>query len=178
MHPEIMEDVRKESERMMKERDRLLVQLNKQQQGVVVEEEKEGNAGMDTIDEGGFDQTTIAPTLSSTNDATDQSNNTDTFGFREITFEVIAQMKADFNKVIKFILPQQTREQIGLQMKQQILPALKSCLLVAKGYGMTIYDLTRRYVTSFMNMNPQGETGTSSEASGVAGEDERDEKTE
>mmetsp|Transcript_19990 Transcript_19990/g.36150 ORF Transcript_19990/g.36150 Transcript_19990/m.36150 type:complete len:287 (-) Transcript_19990:265-1125(-) len=162
-NPEIMEDVKRESERMMNERNSLLVQLNQQQEGVDGQTEQQENNTVDVEERDSEVLTNPNASLSDTNDTEDQSNNTLYYGFKEITLEVIEQMKSDFTKVVNLIVPKKLQEQIQLQMKQQIQPALKSFVSVAKGMGMAAYDLSRRYLMAFVNRKAGGDQDVSSD---------------
>ena len=88
---------------------------------------------------------------------TDDANDLN-YDFREITIEVMKQMKSDFVKVANFILPEDVRERLQLEFKERIRPALKSFVIVAKDMGMTAYDMVRRYLGAFT------EKGTASES--------------
>ena len=81
------------------------------------------------------------------------------YTFKDITLEVIQQMKADLQKVINLILPKPLQEKIQEQFKQQILPALKSFAMVAKDMGLTAYDMARRYIAAFMDQKKGDEGG-------------------
>mmetsp|Transcript_3380 Transcript_3380/g.7448 ORF Transcript_3380/g.7448 Transcript_3380/m.7448 type:complete len:372 (-) Transcript_3380:453-1568(-) len=241
-HPEILEDVKRESDRMMNVRDRLLEELHQQQQegtgfsidqqhnnntATIIDENKESETmGDSNVSDGGtqstptFDLKDIKPAFksfalvakdmgmttydmarryltafinkgggndvsaagddekneSSQNDQ--QHNATETideyeesetivdsngsdggtqptpdnqnelkFDLKEITIEVLEQMKSDFTKVVNFILP----EKVRVQAKQHIQPALKSFALVAKDMGMTTYGVARRHLMALMN---------------------------
>lgn len=250
-HPEILEDVKRESDRMMNERDRLLDKLH-EQQGTVFsidqqthndtatideDEGEESETILDNASDGGtqstpgndnkpiFDLKEIKPALKSfaliakdmgmttytmarrylmafmnqgggndvsqadnenisdesdkSSENSQQHNDTATideyeesetiadsnvtgsdsqstpdnnqnelnFDLKEITIEVIEQMKSDMTQVVNFLVPEKLRE----QAKQHVQPVLKSVAVVAKDMGMTTYGMARRYFMAFMN---------------------------
>eukprot|EP00584_Thalassiosira_punctigera_P002511 CAMPEP_0172543802 /NCGR_PEP_ID=MMETSP1067-20121228/14097_1 /TAXON_ID=265564 ORGANISM="Thalassiosira punctigera, Strain Tpunct2005C2" /NCGR_SAMPLE_ID=MMETSP1067 /ASSEMBLY_ACC=CAM_ASM_000444 /LENGTH=233 /DNA_ID=CAMNT_0013330277 /DNA_START=331 /DNA_END=1032 /DNA_ORIENTATION=+ len=158
-HPEILEDVQKESERMMKERDRLLAEFDEQQQGKdgMTKRQENDNAEKTKPGDGEGVPDPNAATVDANNDKLD-------YTFREITLEVIKQMKSDFAKVVNFILPKGVQERLQLQIEQQIRPAVRSFSLVAKNMGMAAYDMARRYIMAFGgNVRAGGDRNTSAD---------------
>ena len=219
-HPEILEDVKKESERMMNERNRLLEQLQQQQ----LQEKEEGGAGAIPIKQKYNNVTTPEAVheeekvdSDDTEELLDNSIMTDTsqqtqsilsaasnkqplsYDVKEIAIEVIQQIKSDITKLINLVIPKRIRDQIKVQLhelneqpgvqqlksditkafniiapkakglfenvtvqlKQHVLPALKSFSLVVKEWSMTAVDMGRRYIVTFMN---KGESANSSSA--------------
>lgn len=219
-HPEILEDVKKESERMMNERNRLLEQLQQQQ----LQEKEEGGAGAIPIKQKYNNVTTPEAVheeekvdSDDTEELLDNSIMTDTsqqtqsilsaasnkqplsYDVKEIAIEVIQQIKSDITKLINLVIPKRIRDQIKVQLhelneqpgvqqlksditkafniiapkakglfenvtvqlKQHVLPALKSFSLVVKEWSMTAVDMGRRYIVAFMN---KGESANSSSA--------------
>jgi len=128
-NPEILEDVKKESDRVKLERDRLAAQLNeqRQQQEEEIPIEQVDNT-INTVPEETIDNDDIEKTNKSTmpnhekalNEAimsdkttqtksilnTYQNQNQLTFNMKEITIEVIQQIKSDIKKVINFVAPE------------------------------------------------------------------------
>ena len=218
-HPEILEDVKKESERMMNERNRLLEQLQQQQ----LQEKEEGGAGAIPIKQKYNNVTTPEAVheeekvdSDDTEELLDNSIMTDSqqtqsilsaasnkqplsYDVKEIAIEVIQQIKSDITKLINLVIPKRIRDQIKVQLhelneqpgvqqlksditkafniiapkakglfenvtvqlKQHVLPALKSFSLVVKEWSMTAVDMGRRYIVAFMN---KGESANSSSA--------------
>lgn len=96
---------------------------------------------------------------------------------KEITQEVIQQIKKDVTKIINFLTPspevqQMLREQqvklrvfykqhIIPTLKEEVIPALKSFAVVVKDWGMTVVDMTRRYIqATLMEKNGQRHGGS------------------
>jgi hypothetical protein len=161
-HPEILEDLKKESERMMHERDRLQQQLDQLQVGDVAADEQSESSpwglrgkGTDTS----LDETLESvgrdhkqnETLASSNTSSEELTKTTEpiFDFKEITQEVMKQMKADMTRLLNIILPKHLRD--------QITPSLKSFGLIAKDMCMSTYDLLRRHLKAFLDRG--GSTG-------------------
>ena len=102
------------------------------------------------------------------------SNNTSTiYNVKEIALEVIEQIKSDITKLISFLTPspevqQMLREQqvklrkfykqhIIPTMKDEVIPALKSLTVVIMDWGITVVDMTRRYIqATFIDKREQG----------------------
>ncbi|KAL9178997.1 hypothetical protein ACHAXT_011970 [Thalassiosira profunda] len=164
-HPEILEDVQRESERMMQQNERIMEQLRKQN---ATTDHPEDNITT-TVEKGGSDAAEPDPAQKTEGAVTESPNNTLTYDFREITKEVIAQMKADVAKVVHLILPRKRRERLQLLwreqirpkteliLKEQVRPTLKSFVAVAKDMGRTAYDMGRRYWTAFLDRRGAGE---------------------
>ena len=193
-NPQILDDVRRESERMMDERDRLQSQLDEmntdeedtaavipeniaiddlnqtqeddynstQQERYTAEEETDETRNIDEAEaeeqstnystdntEGGVTETDPTPT------------NQPIYTFKEITIEVIEQMKADFTKVKNFLIPERTQQKIQPIIEQHVMPflktvieqhvkpAMKTIMSVAKDMSSTAIDLAKRHVTAF-----------------------------
>ncbi|KAL7548808.1 hypothetical protein ACHAWF_017343 [Thalassiosira exigua] len=139
-HPEILEDVKRESNRMMNERDRLIKQLEVQNGTQTATEPHQTGDGQ-----------SINATVAGESKVTGQSTKTLTYDVKELTLEVVAQIKSDVTKVVNFIVPEKQRDMIGQRIRQHILPALKAFVYVAKDMGMTTYDMLRRYLNAFLN---------------------------
>ena len=152
-HPEILVDVKRETERMMNERDKTQLVRGEQVHGQSTIEKLGKNDTISAVDgeEVSVDDTTLVENAANNTATATQSSNKLTYDLREITSEVIEQIKSDFTKMVDFIVPEHRREQIRLLFRQQIQPALKSFATVAKDMGLTAYDLVRRYVMAFMN---------------------------
>jgi len=150
-NPEILEDVKKESDRVKMERDRLAAQLNDQHQQQQEEEiplEQVNNTTnsvpeetIDNDDEEEMNKSTILPNHEKAlNDAimsdkttqtksilnTYQNQNQLTFNMKEITIEVIQQIKSDIMKVVNFIAPEgsYTRE-VARQIQSDMIKMYK-----------------------------------------------------
>lgn len=145
----------------MKERDNTQL-VREQVHGQTTIEKLGKNDTTSAVDgeEVSVDDTTLVE--NSANDTATQSSNKLTYDLREITSEVIEQVKSDFTKMVDFIVPEHRREQIRLLFRQQIQPALKSFATVAKDMGITIYDLVRRYVMAFTSKKGGESQGASS----------------
>ena len=229
-HPEILEDVKKESERMMNERNRLLEQLQKQQQlqekeeggtsaipikqkynnvttpEAVHEEEKVDSDNTEEL----LDNSIMTETSQQTQSILSAASNKQplTFDVKEIAIEVIEQIKSDITKLINLVIPKRIRDQIKVQLhelnkqpgvqqlksditkafniiapkakglfenvtvqlKQHVLPALKSFSLVVKEWSMTAVDMGRRYIVAFMNKG-EGANSISAEEKGLEADD-------
>lgn len=128
-NPEILDDIKKESDRVKKERDRLAKQLNNQQQQQQQEEEipieqVDNVVDTETTNNNDKKETTNKPTISNHEKALNeaimsdkttqtksilnayQNQNQLTFDIKEITIEVIQQIKSDVMKVINFVAPE------------------------------------------------------------------------
>lgn len=163
-HPEILEDVRRESERMMHQRDRLQDKLNQIEMGMGkvekepvpadtwVEQGQETDAVAEEIleliqnERGGstvFNATTrLEEIVSNTTPALKPKS---LFDPKEIAREVIQHIKSDATKVLNIIAPK--------HLRVQVRPALRTFLTVAKDMGLSIYDLMRRHLTVFWGEN-------------------------
>ena len=152
-HPEILEDVKRESERMMQERDRLQEQLNQIQSEESAKDEQSESAspwglrkkGSEDLEGGALepDQSNIKE-HSSTDTATETFQSEKVakptepiFDFKEITLEVIDQIKHDITKLINIIVPKTLRDQIA--------PSLKTFRLIVKDSVLSICDIVKRY---------------------------------
>ena len=100
------------------------------------------------------------------------SNKQTIYDFKEITMEVIAQMKADFVKVKNLLIPERLQQQIEQQIApilekhvvpvlkefmEQLKPAVKTLISVAKDMSCSVVDLIKRHATAFMSKS--GEQG-------------------
>lgn len=162
-HPELLEDVKKESERMMGERDRLLAELRKQQeqQRQQQEQQHQQGEGMDGPEEERRPRDAAAadvgegpanPGTAAGPDARDESDDaagvggvpadpaaTVTGSFKEITLEVIQQVKSDVATVANFLLPKSRRERIRTWTKETLLPAVGPYLAAARDKVVAAY---------------------------------------
>ncbi len=158
-HPQMMKDVQRERECMEQDRASSLDQKlpSQQQYG-----QQQNQHHQDF------------KTATASSDRALDSNNTTTviYNVKEITQEVIQQIKSDVTKLVNFLTPspevqQMLREQekkIRLFYKQyiiptiqeEVIPALKSLAVVVKDWGMTVVDMTRRYIqVTFMERKEQ-----------------------
>ena len=96
-----------------------------------------------------------------------QNNEPLTYDIKQITLEVIQQIKSDLTKLINFVAPKELRDQIKTQINQKvipfvqqkvipfiqqhIIPSIKSTSLVMKEWGVTTFDMVRRYVGAFVS---------------------------
>ena len=96
-----------------------------------------------------------------------QNNKPLTYDIKQLTLEVIQQIKSDLTKLINFVAPKELRDQIKTQINQKvipfvqqkvipfiqqhIIPSIKSTSLVMKEWGMTTFDMVRRYVGAFVS---------------------------
>lgn len=172
-HPEILEDVKRESERMMHQRDRLQDKLDQIEMGMgkvekepvlagtSVKQGQETDAVAEEIleliqnERGGstvFNETTrLEEIVSNTTPALKPKS---LFDPKEIAREVIQHIKSDATKVLNIIAPK--------QLRVQVRPALRTFLTVAKDMGLSIYDLMRRYLTVFWGENNDIRNSTTS----------------
>lgn len=107
-------------------------------------------------------------TKGNTTETETTSNNQPIYSFKEITMEVIEQMKADALKVKNLLIPERLQKQIAPILEkhvvpvlnefteQNIKPAVKSLVSVAKGMSISVGDLIKRHATAFVN-NSGGE---------------------
>ena len=167
-HPEILDDVKRESERMMRERDMLQEQLNQLQHEGSVETDKEfdsaspwglrGKVSPDSVSPDAIEEVKTRQQEPSVADSAitseEESKQPETlFDFREITLEVITQMKSDMTKLVNLIIPKSLRD--------QVTPSLKSFGLVAKDSALSIYDMMKRYMKVFLNKKSRTKTRNS-----------------
>ena len=103
------------------------------------------------------DATMNATSVDAGGDAEDRSENTLDYDVKEITLEVLRQMRSDFAKVVNFVVPEKLREKIRLQVKQQIWPAIKPFVSVAKGMTTTTYGMARRYFAALVSGRAGGD---------------------
>ena len=189
-NPQILEDVKRESERMKDERDRLQSQLDEmeadgtisvnetgedrtsaQLESHVGEDDEEENI-LDEDNEEQYTNDSQEQSIDNTKDSTETettSNNQPMYTFKEITMEVIEQMKADIVKVKNLLIPERLQKQIGKQItpilekhvvpvlkdfnEQNLKPAVKTIVSVAKGMSFGVVDLIKRHATVLMNKN-------------------------
>lgn len=91
------------------------------------------------------------------------SNNQPMYNFKEITMEVIEQMKADVVRVKNLLIPERLQKQIAPILEKHVVPvmkefteknikpAVKSLVSVAKDMSFSVGDLIKRHATAFMN---------------------------
>jgi CHASE3 domain sensor protein len=171
-HPEILEDVKRESERMMHQRDILQEKLDQMEVGMG-EVEKEpvsaGKRGQETdsvseeILESIQNERAGSTVVNSTTRLEEIVSNTtpalkpkSIYDPKEITREVIQQIKSDATSVLNIIAPKHLRDQVR--------PALTTFVTVAKDMGLSIYDLMRRYLTAFWGKTDDIRNRTSNDA--------------
>ena len=149
-NPEILQDVKKESDRVKMERDRLAAQLNDQQQQQQEEEipieqgdntTKVPETTINNDDKVKTNKSTMSNHEKELNDAimSDKTAQTKsilnayqnqnkqlTFDIKEITMEVIQQIKSDVMKVINFVAPEgsYTRE-VAKQIQSDMIKMYK-----------------------------------------------------
>lgn len=178
--------MKQETERMNAERDRLQSQLDEMQAeealsmneteedhtsaqieshdlGEEIEEEHDDNVDEDNkiqnTDE--KQEQSIDKTAGITETET-TSNNQPIYDFKEITMEVIAQMKADFIKVKNLLIPERLQQQINpilekhvvpvlKEFTEQLKPAVKTLISVAKDMSCSVVDLIKRHAAAFMS---------------------------
>ena len=96
-----------------------------------------------------------------------QNNEPLTYDIKQLTLEVIQQIKSDLTKLINFVAPKELRDQIKTQInehvipfvqqkvipmiQEHIIPSIKSTSLVMKEWGVTTFDMVRRYVGAFVS---------------------------
>ena len=96
-----------------------------------------------------------------------QNNKPLTYDIKQLTLEVIQQIKSDLTKLINFVAPKELRDQIKTQINQKvipfvqqkvipfiqqhIIPSIKSTSLVIQEWGVTTFDMVRRYVGAFLS---------------------------
>ena len=158
-HPEMKKDVQRERERMEQDRASSLDQTLPSQQHY----EQQQNQNHQDFH-----------TATTSSDKGLDNNNTTTviYNVKEITKEVIQQIKSDVTKLVKFLTPspevqQMLREQekkmrlfykqyIIPTIKEEVIPALQSLAVVVRDWGMTVVDMTRRYIqVTFMERKEQ-----------------------
>lgn len=147
-HPEIMEDVKKESERMMQERDRLqqkLEQLQKQSEGGNTDREVDSSASIETkkSENSNAENDSQSANISSSDTISADSQRKPIYDLKEIISEVNLQIKSDIKKVANFILPE--------PLRRQIKPAFNTIITIAKDTGLSVYDLVKRHVLVFLD---------------------------
>ncbi|KAL3805647.1 hypothetical protein HJC23_005891 [Cyclotella cryptica] len=159
-HPEILEDVERESKRMMNERDILQEKLGGLQDDMVKVEKESASAGTSGTRERESDAlpeessksmqnerggSTIVNATTQSEGITSDANPTlkpkSLYDPKEIAREVLRQIKSDATMLLNIIAPKQLRDQFS--------PALRTFGRVAKDMGSSIYDLVRRYLTAF-----------------------------
>ena len=116
-----------------------------------------------------LDESIMTDTTEQTKSILNQSQNNKplTYDIKQLTLEVIQQIKSDLTKLINFVAPKELRDQIKTQINQKvipfvqqkvipfiqqhIIPSIKSTSLVMKEWGMTTFDMVRRYVGAFVS---------------------------
>lgn len=190
-NPQILNDVKRESERMMDERDRLLSQLKETQaddaitdsniddghetQGdhTLTKQESHGGDGGRGEDEGTEEEQSIDNSKGELTDTeTTTSNNQPIYTFKEITMEVIEQMRTDITKFKNFIIPERLQKQIQPILDKHVMPVLKVCteqylkpaaktlVSVAKDMCISVVDLIKRHATALNNSGRGGKDQT------------------
>ena len=206
-NPQILDDVRRESERMMDERDRLQSQLDEMNtdeedtaaiipENIVIDDlnqtqeddydstqQERYTAEEETDETRYFDESETEEQSTNYSDNTEggvteadtASTNQPIYTFKEITMEVIEQMKADFTKVKNFLIPERTQQKIQpiieqhdmpflkTVTEQHVKPAMKTIMSVAKDMSSTAVDLVKRHVTAFLSKS-DGEEQSSAKA--------------
>lgn len=200
-NPQILEDVRRESERMMEERDRLQSQLDEMntddentaaiipEDNIIDELNQTQEDDYDStqqeryetrnIDEAETEEQSTNYSIDNTEGGVTETVTTSTnqpiYTFKEITMEVIEQMKADFTKVKNFLIPERTQQKIQPIIEQHVMPflktvteqhvkpAMKTIMSVAKDMSSTAIDLVKRHVTAFLSKS-DGEEQSSAQA--------------
>ena len=178
--------MKQETERMNAERDRLQSQLEEMQaeEAISMNETEEDHTSAqieshdlgeeieeehdDNVDEDNKIQNTdekqeqsIDKTAGITETET-TSNNQPIYDFKEITMEVIAQMKADFIKVKNLLIPERLQQQINpilekhvvpvlKELTEQLKPAVRTFVSVAKDMSCSVVDLIKRHAAAFMS---------------------------
>ena len=149
-HPEILEDVKKESERMMNERDRLHEELKQMQEddkrketesGRVKETNNINGVKSESVENESKERSTAQYSKAGPEKLTKSPE--PIYDFKEITQEVMAQIKTDMTKLLNIVLPKPLRDQLA--------PSLKTLVSVAKRMGVSVYDLIRRHLEAFMD---------------------------
>jgi hypothetical protein len=182
-HPEMMEDMIRERERMEREHVSLDNNQQPEQQHEHQQKQHKQNSDINDISDSGSQNQTL------TGDIDNNKTTTAIVNAKEVIEEAIQQIKSDVTKVIKFLTPspevqQMLREQqiklrhfykhhilptiteeiipmlraqqIKLRhfykhhilptVKEEIIPSLKSLPVIIKDWGITVVDMTRRYI--------------------------------
>ena len=202
-NPQILEDVKRESERMRNERNRLLSQLDEMQaddvsaiiSGGNIDEMNQTTKNYNSTQQDGdngeenhADDVSEEQITDSTDDTNGEIMETETtsnrqpiYNMKEITIEVIAQMKADLTKVRNFLFPERLQQQIQPIIEQKVMPFLKTLhhqhlkpaintlFFVAKDMCISVIDLVKRHATAFLNKNG-GEEQSAAAAAAAATE--------
>lgn len=146
-----------------------------QEQHTDAEEETDETRNIDEATEEQSTNYSIDDTEGGVTETDTTSTNQPIYTFKEITMEVIEQMKADFTKVKKFLIPESTQKKIQPIIEQHIMPflktateqhvkpAMKTIISVAKDMSSTAVDLVKRHVTAFLSKS-DGEEQSSAQA--------------
>eukprot|EP00986_Skeletonema_menzelii_P003613 scaffold1134_cov147-Skeletonema_menzelii.AAC.2 len=181
-NPQILEDLKQETERMNAERDRLQSQLDEMQTDETIsanETQEDHNSAQleshdlsEEIEEENIVDEEIQYTDENQEDTTETeitSYNHPMYNFKDITMEVIEQMKSDFVKVKNLLIPERLQKQIApilekhvvpvlKEFTEQLKPAVKSIVSVAKDMSYSVVDLMKRHAAAFMSKSGgQGE---------------------
>ena len=145
---------------MMHERDRLQEQLDQMQEGNhggTGESESARPRGLTRQEKNGTDSDKVKPPQSDHNatitaDSTTNMKNTAVnktepitpiYDVKEITLEVIKQIKSDMARVLNILVPKPLRDQLS--------PGLKTFMTVAKDMGVSVYHFVRRHLRAFLD---------------------------
>lgn len=186
-----------EAQRMKDERDRLQSQLDEMQADKTIPENEsqedhtstqpeshlnEGNEEENNVDEDNEiqnideNQEQSDNTKGNTTETETTSNNQPMYNFKDITMEVIQQMKADIVKVKNLLIPERLQKQIDPMLEkhvvpvlkefneQNIKPAVKSLVSVAKGMSSSVGDLIKRNAAAFMSKSGGEEQSPATES--------------
>ncbi len=147
-----------------------------QQEHYTAEEETDETRN---IDEAEIEERSTNYSIDNTEGGVTETDTTSTnqpiYTFKEITMEVIEQMKLDFTKVKNFLIPERTQQKIQPIVEQHVMPflktvteqhvkpAMKTIISVAKDMSSTAVDLVKRHVTAFLSKS-DGEEQLSAQA--------------
>ncbi len=163
---------------MKDERDRLQSQLDEMQAEETIPENEsqedhtstqpeshlnEDNEEENNVDQDNEIQEQSDNTEGNTTETETTSNNQPMYNFKDITMEVIQQMKEDIVKVKNLLIPERLQRQIAPMLEKHVVPVLKECneqnikpavkslVSVAKGMGSSVGDLIKRHAAAFMS---------------------------
>lgn len=146
-----------------------------QEQHTDAEEETDETRNIDEATDEQSTNYSIDDTEGGVTETDTTSTNQPIYTFKEITMEVIEQMKADFTKVKKILIPESTQKKIQPIIEQHVMPflktateqhvkpAMKTIISVAKDMSSTAVDLVKRHVTAFLSKS-DGEEQSSAQA--------------
>ena len=156
-----------------KEEDNTSAQLESHGAGEEIEEENNAEEEIQYTDE---NQEQSIDSTEGTAETEIASNNQPIYNFKDITMEVIEQMKADIVKVKNLLIPERVQKQIApilekhvvpvlKEFTEQLKPAVKTLVSVAKDMSCSVVDLIKRHAAAFMNKSGgQGEEQSQSPA--------------